>query len=145
MRDCNKPQFVGASIARPSAAAEMQFAFRTECIFFASARPVIMANFFSALAFCFTSLRVFTDGRAMLAPTGAIIKPFCHSENGKIPKTSAEKIGQRSNDNMKRKNDRKKALRASESFFQHSFNFGSIINVGVAKPKGKATPNIFHY
>ena len=26
----------------------------------------------------------------MAAPTGAIIKPFCHSENGKIPKTSAE-------------------------------------------------------
>ena len=26
----------------------------------------------------------------MAAPTGAIIKPLCHSENGKIPKTSAE-------------------------------------------------------
>ena len=26
----------------------------------------------------------------MAAPTGAIIKPFCHSENGKKPKTSAE-------------------------------------------------------
>ena len=23
--------------------------------------------------------------------------------------------------------------------------FGSIINVGVARPKGRATPNIFHY
>ena len=34
MRDCNKPQFVGASIARPSAAAEMQFAFRLAHIVF---------------------------------------------------------------------------------------------------------------
>ena len=65
---------VGASIARP---------LRTD------ARPVIMAIFFTALAFCFTSLRIFTGGRPMAAPTGAIIKPFCHSENGKIPKTSA--------------------------------------------------------
>ena len=24
-------------------------------------------------------------------------------------------------------------------------NYGSIINVGVARPKGRATPNIFHY
>ncbi|MGM9575382.1 MAG: hypothetical protein ACI3VE_05720, partial [Oscillospiraceae bacterium] len=29
-------------------------------------------------------------GRPMAAPTGAITKPFCHSENDKISKTSAE-------------------------------------------------------
>ena len=34
--------------------------------------------------------RLSPGGRPMAAPTGAIIKPFCHSENGKIPKTSAE-------------------------------------------------------
>ena len=48
-----------------------------------------MALVYFALAFCFTSLRIFTGGRPMAAPTGAIIKPFCHSKNGKIPKTSA--------------------------------------------------------
>ena len=56
----------------------------------ASARPVTLETVAFALAFCFTSLRIFTGGRPMAAPTGAIIKPFCHSENGKIPKTSAE-------------------------------------------------------
>jgi len=38
---------------------------------FASARPVTLAIFFFALAFYFTSLRIFTDGRPMAAPTGA--------------------------------------------------------------------------
>ena len=27
----------------------------------------------------------------------------------------------------------------------HTGKIGSIINVGVARPKGRATPNIFHY
>ena len=62
---------VGASIARPSAAAEMQFAFRTECIVFASARPVTMALVYFALACCFTLLQIFTGGRPMAAPTAA--------------------------------------------------------------------------
>ena len=59
-------------------------------VVFASARPVTLEIIAFALALCFTSLQIFTDGRPMAAPTGAIIRPFCHSENGKIPKTSAE-------------------------------------------------------
>ena len=69
------PNIVGASIARP---------LRTDT------RPVIMTTVYFALALCSAPLRIFTDGRPMAAPTGAIIKPLCHSENGKIPKTSAE-------------------------------------------------------
>ena len=49
-----------------------------------------IVEIFSALACRFTSLRTSTGGRPMAAPTGEIIKPFCHSENGKIPKTSTE-------------------------------------------------------
>ena len=30
-------------------------------------------------------------------------------------------------------------------YISFSRNFGSIINVGVARPKGRATPNIFRY
>ena len=82
-------QKIYSAVSRPPAAAGKQFGLRAEVIVIAVARPVIMVKIFFALAFCFTSLRVFTGGRPMAAPTGAIIKPFCHSENGKIPKTSA--------------------------------------------------------
>ena len=73
MKDCNKPQFVGASIARPSAAAEMQFALRTAHIVFAISRPVTLEIIAFALARCFASLRIFTGGRPMAAPTGGKI------------------------------------------------------------------------
>ena len=41
----------------------------------------------------------------------------------------------------------KKRRKVIPSFFFVSLAafFGSIINVGVARPKGRATPNIFHY
>ena len=67
------PIIVGASIARPSAAAEMLFAFKMVNVAFAPARPVRLEVILFALACCFTSLRISTGGRAMLAPTGAII------------------------------------------------------------------------
>ena len=67
----------------------MRFAFKMVNVAFASARPVIMATVYFALAFCFTSLRISTDGRPMAAPTGGDFNRLCHSGNGKIPKTSA--------------------------------------------------------
>ena len=67
-----------------------QFALRMASVAIAVSRPVTMEIVYFAPALCFTSLQIFTGGRPMAAPTGAIIKPLCHSENGKIPKTSAE-------------------------------------------------------
>ena len=67
----------------------MRFAFKMVNVAFASARPVIMEIVYFALACCFTSLRIFTGGRPMAAPTGGDFNRLCHSGNGKIPKTSA--------------------------------------------------------
>ena len=69
---------VGASIARP---------LRTD------ARPVIMAIFFSALSLCFTSLRIFTGGRPMAAPTAVYFLRLCHLDNGNLRKPSQDIIG----------------------------------------------------
>ena len=69
------PNIVGASIARP---------LRTDT------RPVIMTTVYFALALCSAPLRIFTDGRPMAAPTGGDFNRLCHSNNDKIPKTSAE-------------------------------------------------------
>ena len=72
MKDCNKPRFVGASIARPPAAAEMLFAFKMVNVAFAPARPVTLEIVAFALAFCFTSLQILTGGRPMAAPTAVL-------------------------------------------------------------------------
>ena len=55
----------------------------------AGARPVTMEVFYFALACCFTSLRIFTGGRPMAAPTACIFLRLCHLENGNIPNSSA--------------------------------------------------------
>ena len=60
-----------------------------QIIVFASARPVTMAIVCFAPALCSAPLRIFTGGRAMLAPTGAGFLMRCHLDNGNIPSTSA--------------------------------------------------------
>ena len=45
-----------------------------EIVVFAPARPETMAIIYFALAFCFTLLRISTDGRPMAAPTATLFK-----------------------------------------------------------------------
>ena len=80
---------------------EGQFGLKTAGVVFASARPVIMAIFFSALSLCFTSLRIFAGGRPMAAPTAAYFKKidycrgdrwflrYAYLENGAVTNSSA--------------------------------------------------------
>ena len=65
------------------------FAAALQIIAIASARPVTMAIVCFAPALCSAPLRIFTGGRAMLAPTGAGFLMRCHLDNGNIPSTSA--------------------------------------------------------
>ena len=83
--------------ARPAAMAKFLFCTRAlndiVRIVFASARPVIMAVVVFALALCFTSLRIFTGGRPMAAPTAVYFLRLCHLDNGNLRKPSQDIFG----------------------------------------------------